>query len=176
MDFLLHNVETERLYIRPIDQDNDFLNWLPFFQSDEAMQHWPMGGLTPKEYAEQWYSKQAQRYQNKWGGLNALREKVSGQLVGHAGLLTQKIEDKLELEVAYSLLPKYWKKGYATEAAQFCVNYAFKLHFSSNLVSIISSRNTPSIAVAQRIGMKLEREILFQNIEAQLYRIHNNLH
>ena len=41
------------------------LNW-PFFQSDEAMQYWPMGGLTPKEYAEQWYSKQAQRYQNKW--------------------------------------------------------------------------------------------------------------
>ena len=176
MDFLLHHTETERLYFRPINQENDFLDWLPFFQSVEAMQHWPMGGLTPKEYAEQCYSKQAHRYQNKWGGLNVLKEKVSGQLVGHAGLLTQKIEDKLELEVAYSLLPKYWKKGYATEAAQFCVNYAFKQHFSSNLVSIISSRNTPSIAVAQRIGMKLEREILFQNIEVQLYRIHNNLH
>ena len=176
MDFLLQNAETERLYFRPIDQDNDFLDWLPFFQSDEAMQHWPMEGLTPKENAEQWYSKQAQRYQNKWGCLNALREKVSGQLVGHAGLLTQKIEDKLELEVAYSLLPKYWKKGYATEAAQFCVNYAFKQHFSTNLVSIISSRNTSSIAVAQRIGMQLERDILYQNVEAQLYRIHNNLH
>lgn len=173
MDYLLNGIETERLRFRAIDQQKDFNLWLPFFQSHEAMKHWPMGNLSPMEYAKQWYAKQANRYQNNWGGLNTLIEKDSGRLVGHAGLLTQKIEGKIELEVAYSLLPEHWKKGYATEAAQFCVNYAFKKRLCSSLVSIISTSNEPSIAVAKRIGMQWEQKIIFQQVEAHLYRIRN---
>ena len=173
MAFLLHGLETQRLRFRAIEQEQDFKHWLPFFQSKIAMQHWPMGGLSPLEYAQEWYAKQVHRYENNWGGLNAVIEKESGKLVGHVGLLTQKVGEVIELEVAYSLLPEHWKKGYATEAAQFCVHYAFNKGLSERLVSIISPTNSPSIAVAKRIGMHFERAIVFQEVEAQLYRIEN---
>ena len=83
------------------------------------MKHWPMGNLSPMEFAKQWYANQAHRYQNNWGGLNALIEKDSGRLVGYAGLLTQKIEGKIELEVAYSSFPNIGKKAMLLKLLNF---------------------------------------------------------
>ena len=135
------------------------------------MQHWPMGNRTPEEYAHQWYEKQWHRYKNNWGGMNALLLKDCHTLIGHAGLLTQKINQKIELEVAYSLLPKYWKKGYATEAALKCKKVAFDQGYCQKLIALIAPGNTPSIAVAKRLKMKKEKRILFQEVVADLYYI-----
>mgnify|MGYP001212492566 CR=1 FL=1 len=104
--------------------------------------------------------------------IQSLSEQVLEKLKDN-GVKESKIEGKIELEVAYSLLPEHWKKGYATEAAQFCVNYAFKKRLCSSLVSIISTSNEPSIAVAKRIGMQWEQKNIFQQVEAHLYRIRN---
>ena len=48
-----------------------------------------------------------------------------------------------------------------------------KKRLCSSLVSIISTSNEPSIAVAKRIGMQWEQKIIFQQVEAHLYRIRN---
>lgn len=170
MRYLLSHQESERLLFRPI-QETDFEDWLPFFKSKVAMQHWPMGNLTIEKYAHQWYKKQWYRYKNNWGGMNALLLKDSNTLIGHAGLLTQKIDGNIELEVAYSLLPNYWKKGYATEAALKCKKVAFEQGYCQKLVALIAPSNTPSIAVAERLGMKKEKRVLFQEVIADLYYI-----
>ena len=47
--------------------------------------------------------------------MNALVEKQTGALIGHAGLLVQTVDDIIELEIAYSLLPSGRNKGYATK-------------------------------------------------------------
>lgn len=170
MRYLLSHQESERLLFRPI-QETDFETWLPFFKNKVAMQHWPMGNRTPEEYAHQWYEKQWHRYKNNWGGMNALLLKDCHTLIGHAGLLTQKINQSIELEVAYSLLPKYWKKGYATEAALKCKKVAFDQGYCQKLIALIAPGNTPSIAVAKRLKMKKEKRILFQEVVADLYYI-----
>ena len=130
-----------------------------------------MGNMTPEEYAHQWYEKQWHRYKNNWGGMNAILLKDCHTLIGHAGLLTQKIDQSIELEVAYSLLPKYWQKGYATEAALKCKKVAFEQGYCQKLVALIAPSNTPSIAVAKRLGMKKEKRVLFQEVVADLYYI-----
>ncbi|MEN8769475.1 MAG: GNAT family N-acetyltransferase [Candidatus Arcticimaribacter sp.] len=174
MRYLLSHQESDRLLFRPI-AETDFETWLPFFKSKAAMQHWPMGNLTAEEYAHQWYEKQWHRYKHNWGGMNALILKDSQTLIGHAGLLTQKIENKIELEVAYSLLPDYWQKGYATETALKCKNVAFEEGYCQKLVALIAPSNTPSIAVAKSLGMKKEKRVLFQEVVADLYYIeHQN--
>ena len=170
MRYLLSHQESERLLFRPI-QETDFETWLPFFKNKVAMQHWPMGNRTPEEYAHQWYEKQWHRYKNNWGGMNALLLKDCHTVIGHAGLLTQKINQSIELEVAYSLLPKYWKKGYATEAALKCKKVAFDQGYCQKLIALIAPGNTPSIAVAKRLKMKKEKRILFQEVVADLYYI-----
>ena len=170
MKYLLLNQASERLQFRPITTI-DWDSWLPFFKSPAAMKHWPMGNLTTEEYAKQWYKKQQVRYEKGWGGMNALIEKKSGKLVGHAGLLTQKIEGKVELEVAYSLLPQHWKKGYATEAALKCKEVAFQQKYAARLIAIIAQSNENSIAVALRVGFSFEKSIQFQGINANIFSL-----
>ena len=170
MKYVLLNETSERLQFRPI-VTKDWETWLPFFKSPAAMKHWPMGNLTPEEYAKQWYQKQWDRYEKGWGGMNALIEKKSGKLIGHAGLLTQKVESKIELEVAYSLLPQYWKKGYATEAALKCKEVAFQQKYTDRLIAIIAQSNENSIAVALRVGFSFEKSIQFQGIDANIFSL-----
>ena len=50
-------------------------------------------------------------------GLFVLIEKETGIRIGHAGLVKRQIDGKEEIEIGYWLLPQYWGKGYAREAA-----------------------------------------------------------
>jgi len=103
--------------------------------------------------------------------MNALIEKSSGKLIGHAGLLTQYVDGQKEMEVAYSLLPAFWRKGYATEAAVKCRDYAFGNNFADSLISIISITNTPSINVALRNGMHADRDTVYNMNDVTIFRI-----
>ena len=128
------------------------------------------------EYAREWYAKQAHRYENNWRGLTAVIEKESGKYSrGTLDYWTRKVRE--EIELAAALFPPtraLEKSGYATEAAQYCVHYAFNKGCSERLVSIISPTNSPSIAVAKRIwGCTLNEQSFFQEVEAQLYQIEN---
>jgi [ribosomal protein S5]-alanine N-acetyltransferase len=169
MKYLLDQEETERLYFRKILW-TDFDEWLPFHQDPTCFQFWN----EPREEAEaecrKWYEKQFDRYTNELGGMNALIEKNSGNLIGHCGLLIQHIDDHKELEIAYSLLPRYWNNGYALEAARKCKDFAFENHFSESLISIISTTNKPSEKVAEKNGMSKDGKTVYKKNEVKILR------
>ncbi len=58
------------------------------------------------------------------------------------------------LEIGYLFKKKYWHYGYATEAANFCKNYAFQYFKVKEVCSMIRDNNKASIRVALRNGMK----------------------
>jgi len=170
MKYLLENQQTERLLFRGI-QSADAEQWMEFFRDSKSFLYWPEERGTPEQECKKWYEKQAHRYANGLGGMNALIEKSSGLLIGHAGLLVQEVDGKEELEIAYSLLPQFWNKGYAIEAAQKCKTFAFENNYSESLISIISFPNLPSQKVAIRNGMTIERETTYRNIPVYIFRI-----
>jgi RimJ/RimL family protein N-acetyltransferase len=92
--------------------------------------------------------------------MNALIDRQSGKLIGQSGLLIQTIEDELRLEVSYSILPEYWRQGFAFEAANTCRNYAFNQGWAENLISVIEPENIGSEKVALKNGMTLEKTII----------------
>ena len=151
--------------------DSNFNAWLKFFEHSETSQHWIEEKDTPQNVCEKWYARQQQRYQNNLGGMNALIEKASGDLVGHAGLLVQTVDNKTELEIGYSLLPQFWGKGYAIEAAQKCKQVAFQNNYAPSLISIISLSNTPSQKVATRNGMHIEKQTVYKSNPVYIFRI-----
>ena len=63
------------------------------------------------------------------------------------------------MEIGYSILPQYRNKGYASEVAQKCKNYAFENDWRDQLISIIHVDNIGSEKVAIRNGMSLEKKI-----------------
>ena len=173
MKYLLENEETERLIFRKI-QRSDFDHWLEFFNDPASFHYWMAELKVPKIECENWYEKQFNRYETERGGMNALIEKQSGALIGHAGLLAQTVDDVVELEIAYSLLPNGRNKGYATEAARKCMDIAFENNYASSLISIISNSNTPSANVALKNGMKADKQTMYNHNAVTIFRITKN--
>jgi ribosomal-protein-alanine N-acetyltransferase len=56
--------------------------------------------------------------------------------------------------VGWRLAFEHWGRGYATEAAQLALGYAFGTLALSEVVSFTSARNRRSRAVMERLGMR----------------------
>jgi RimJ/RimL family protein N-acetyltransferase len=95
-------------------------------------------------------------------GLWATTLRADGTLIGRCGILVQDVEGETEHEIAYLLGSQWWGRGYATEAAAAIRDYARAELGLDRMISLIDPENTPSQAVARRIGMEHERDIVFE--------------
>ena len=68
-------------------------------------------------------------------------ELTSNELVGCCGLRPYA---KNEYEIGFHLCPKFWGKGYATEAANAVINYAFEVIGAKSLFAGHNPNNTVS--------------------------------
>ena len=170
MKYLLDGESTSRLHFRAI-KESDFDTWLQFFKDPITREHWKGEFGQPESECRKWYDKQFHRYQNDLGGMNALIEKVSGNLVGHCGIALLNIDHKWEFEIGYSLLPRYWGQGFAIEAALKCRDFAFENNFSDSIISIISHTNVPSQKVALKNGMTNTKSTVYAENDVFIYRI-----
>ena len=91
-------------------------------------------------------------------GLWATIHKETGQLIGRSGLLPWTIDGQNEVEVAYLLGREYWGQGLGTEVAQAILDFGFDQLHLSRLICLIDAENLASIKVAEKIGMKFEKE------------------
>ncbi len=170
MDLLLDGVVTERLFFRKL-RPSDFEHWLPFHQDCRTSAYWQGLPQDPMEACRQDFERTFHRYENGLGGKLALISRDTWELMGLAGLLRQEVEQQAELEIAYSLLPKFWKRGFATEAAKKCMEVAIESGLARSLISIIQIENIPSQKVAENIGMRLEKTTLYDQNQVAIYRI-----
>jgi RimJ/RimL family protein N-acetyltransferase len=65
----------------------------------------------------------------------------------------------VEVELSYVLGREYWGNGYATEAGEALLEYAFRELRLSRLVSTTRSDNTRSQGVLRRLGFRLTRNL-----------------
>lgn len=145
-------LETERLYLREMDQ-GDFRSLCRILQDDGAMYAYE-GAFTDGEVQE-WLDRQIARYQ-RWGfGLWAVILKENGRMIGQCGLTMQPWKDGEVLEIGYLFERKHWHRGYATEAARGCRQYAFDVLNADEVCSIIRDTNIASQRVARRNGMAI---------------------
>ena len=159
MKYVLPNVETNRLRFRLLQPD-DFQEWLSLFNSPDVARFL---GLDPKLGVEilgqKWFDKVFHRYENDLGGMNVLIDKENNAFVGQCGLLVQEIEKETFMEVGYSILPKFWGMGYASEASQKCRDIAFSEGYCDKLISMVHVDNIGSETVAKKNGMQLMKTV-----------------
>ncbi len=98
----------------------------------------------------------------------AVIERTSGELIGDAGMAPMEGGDDLEL--GYTLGRRWWGRGYATEAAGVCLAEAFGPIGVDRVVALIRPGNDASIAVAEKLGFRLEgRRLAHGGAEHLLY-------
>lgn len=171
MKYLLDGQETDRLRFRLL-QESDFDSWIDLFRDPTAGGFLGMADLSdPEDQCERWFEISKNRYENDRGGMNVLIDKTSNEMVGQCGLLIQDVDGIDELEVGYSILPKYRKKGYATEAARKCRDHGFENNFADSIISIIHIDNISSEEVARRNGMTKTKRTVYKGMPVNIYRI-----
>jgi len=149
-------LQTERLLLREL-HTNDYQDLCEILQDQETM--FAFEHAFSDDEVNEWLDRQLCRYQSEGHGLWAVLHQQSNEFLGVCGITIQTINKKQYLEIGYLFKKKQWHKGYATEAAIGCRQYAFETLKADKIYSIIRNSNAPSQNVAKRLDMKKVDEI-----------------
>ena len=177
---LVPPLETERLLIRAFRlEDLDVIHHILDIELRTA--DFGSEQVKTREERERWlqwtvlgYDELARLYQPPYGD-RAIVLKSTRQVIGACGFvpslgpfghlpsLHAASQDALahlyspEFGLYYALSPAYQRQGYATEAAQALINYAFTQLHLKRIVATTTSGNVASIGVMRKVGMRIEK-------------------
>lgn len=162
-------IESERLVFRHYtDADFPFLHEMA--ADPEMVKYVGNGATRDKDGALRFLYWVYQGYkEDPTTGLLLLERKNDGKLIGHAGLVPQKVDGADEWEIGYWVAKEHWSQGYATEAAGALRDYAFGTLGKERVVSLIHPDNKGSQKVAENCGMKFEKKCLLTGNNAWVY-------
>ncbi|MEN9871335.1 MAG: hypothetical protein RLZZ171_2327 [Cyanobacteriota bacterium] len=162
-------LETSRLTLRYItSRDAEAL--MPILGDAEVMQFSIIGVHSPKQI-KQFIEQRLISYMEYGFGLYAVVHKQNQELIGYCGFFIQSIEQQKEVEVGYRLAQKYWGQGLATEAAKAVVEYGQQRFNFQRFVCLIEIENSRSIRVANKLGMTLEKKIIYHGLDVAMYNL-----
>ena len=101
--------------------------------------------------------------------LEGVGKKATGKFVGRIGFLNP--VGWPAFEVGWTLAKQVWGKGYATEGGRRALEYAFNELDKSHVISLIHPDNKGSIAVAERLGEKVEGKTELMGHDVLIYGI-----
>jgi len=150
--------ETRRLLLRELD-DGDTAALEPVLADPEVMR-FSSGVLRPTEIAA-WIVDRREEYA-RWGfGCWAVVAREERRVVGYCGLtLFDDLGEHPEVEVGYRLARASWGRGLATEAAAAVRDHAFGSLGLSRLIALVDPSNRASVRVAEKLGMRHERDVM----------------
>ena len=165
-------LKTDRLILRDL-QESDLPALIALNQDSEVMQYFPK----PYSQAESLRLYQGIQDEVKAYGYSlwAVEEKSSQEFIGLVGLHHSDLQifaGKEAVEIGWRLRKEFWNRGYATEAAQACLDFAFQQAGLSEVYSFTSLLNLPSQKVMQKLGMEFVKEFDNEKVPADspLYR------
>jgi ribosomal-protein-alanine N-acetyltransferase len=163
------NQESERLIYRALTE-NDIDSWTEFFENNDKLAFLGIDlSRDSKTIATEWIMKQLERYKTQGLGHLASIKKSTGEFIGMTGILLREINGKDEYEIAYSLKPKFWNNGYATEMAKQMKLFGQQNNIATSFISIIDKNNIASINVAKKNNMTIISDTEFSGMNVYIY-------
>lgn len=149
-------IETERLLLRPLDQD-DFPAYFAMMADPASFAFSHRGALTSDE-AWTRLLRQSGHWSLLGYGQFAVIEKASGKFIGEVGFGDFRRDLGGEFdhcpEASWTVIEEARGKGYATEAAHGAVKWLERHRGTRSTVCIIHSRNRSSLRIAHKLGFK----------------------
>ena len=148
-------IETERLLLREYTMD-DFDALYEIMSDPETMQHYP----APFDEARtrRWIEWNIENYEQYGFVLWAVVLKETGMFIGDCGITIQNIDGDMLPEIGYHINKRYWKQGFAKEAAIAVRNWVFRNTEYKTIYSYMKYTNIGSYSTAIANGMKKVKE------------------
>lgn len=148
-------LETARLKLREFTYD-DFQPLFEILSDAQTMQHYP--SPFDEKQVKRWIEWNLENYERYGFGLWAVILKETGEFIGDCGMTMQNIDGELLPEIGYHIHKKYWRKGFASEAARAVRDWAFTDTDYPCLYSYMKYTNIGSYSTAAANGMKKVKE------------------
>ena len=162
-------LRSDRLLLRPMTAD-DAGPLLAVFTDPLVMASFG-GDLFDRAQMEQWVARNL-AHQDEYGyGLFTVVRRDDGEVIGDCGLEHMEIGGTPEVELGYDLRSDCWGQGLATEAAGMVRDHAFERLSIERLISLIRTGNAASCRVAEKIGMRHERDLAPGGIAYRMYAV-----
>lgn len=153
-------IKTERLLLRPVTlADTDAM--LAYKSREDVCQYLPYDELSRDEVIERIGTRYANTTLDDEGQALtlAVEERGSGTLVGDVVLFWRSRRHRGG-EIGYVLHPDHVGRGYATEAAAELLRLGFDELGLHRIVGLLDARNTASVRVLERLGMRREAHLV----------------
>lgn len=147
--------ETERLLVRHFQAD-DLDAFAELCADPEVMRYVGDGTTLSRAEVEHWIEVCRNKYATRGYGTSAVFEKT-GAFVGYCGVV--RAPDNEFDELIYVFHRRVWGQGYACEVGRAMLAYVFAHSSLERIYATIYAANLPSQRVAEKLGLRLEREL-----------------
>ena len=150
---MLIELETERLILRQRKQ-SDYSAFAEITADLEVMRFFP--AVLSKEESDKLAHKIETLINEKGWGFWAVELKNTSEFIGFVGLhyQDQNIPNTPFIEIGWRLSSKHWGKGYAPEAANEALKFAFDKLNEAEVYAFTTLQNKPSRKVMMKLGME----------------------
>jgi ribosomal-protein-alanine N-acetyltransferase len=162
-------IDTPRLTLRPMT-DADLDSLMAIFGDPKVMAAFDSVPFN-RDQMNQWLARNLVHQSEHGFGLFSVILKSEGLLIGDCGLETKQIDGVALTELGYDFRSDYWNRGFATEAASAVRDFAFGTLHLPRLISLIRVGNAASRRVSEKIGMRLDREVVRGGIAYWIYSL-----
>jgi len=161
-------LETSRLLLRPFrEEDIDLM--APLMANPDFMRF--SLGIFAREQTAAFLDKVVGWQRRGLPSQFAVIHRSDNRLIGYCGFVHQEVAGIEEIEIGYRLDPDYWNRGFATEAAHAVRDHAFCDLRLPRVISLIHPDNLASRRVAEKNGMKIEKNTVFRGFPTFVFSI-----
>jgi RimJ/RimL family protein N-acetyltransferase len=152
-------VRTDRLDLRRF-MKSDLDELAQVFAHPEVWQ-FPYGRAFTRAETEVFLDLQLAEWDAVGFGCWVARTSHDGCIIGYVGLSVPTFLPEIlpAVEVGWRFAPAAWGQGFATEGATAALDQAFSTLGLDRVCSVPQAENPPSARVAERLGMRLVREV-----------------
>ena len=143
-------IHTERLLLRPLDA-TDAEALFDFFSDAEVMRYWSTPPWNSMEQAQAFIERSQNGIETGQSLRVGIVRQLDSALIGQCTLFGI-IPSCRRAEIGYSLARGAWNKGFANEALQALITYAFDSLNLNRIEADIDPRNAGSARALNRLG------------------------
>lgn len=163
-------IKTNRTILRWFQKED--LDEIAIVLGHPDVMRFSLSGPYSIEQSKEFIKKCLSQYENNGVGLYAVVYQESKKVIGYCGYFIQNIDEIDEIEIGYRLHPDFWNQGLASETSKAVQEKGFSDFGFKRMISLIDAKNIASVRVAEKNGMKYEKEIIFKNrIPVRIYSI-----